>query len=188
MKNDKIYCWSKWISLWIWNLQCFCLLRKQTFSTMECPVSRSLSATFTFPTPLIFLKTWFPIRFTLGSLCSKHTEYCPQFCLTSMLVNCNFPRKLNVMHPHPIPIGHSSFSEFSTPRLSQSHEAIIFFKISFLLIHERHRKRQKQAEGEAGSLQGAQCETWSQGPGITPWAKGGCSTSEPPRHAQRSYY
>ena len=38
-------------------------------------------------------------------------------------------------------------------------KCIYFFKDFFfrfyLFIHERHRERQKQAEGEAGSLQGA---------------------------------
>ena len=38
-----------------------------------------------------------------------------------------------------------------------------------------------QAEGEAGSLGGPWCWTWSQDPRITTWAKGRCSTTEPPR-------
>ena len=33
----------------------------------------------------------------------------------------------------------------------------------------------------------AQCRTWSQDPGITPWAKGRCSTTEPPRHPHTHY-
>ena len=37
-----------------------------------------------------------------------------------------------------------------------------------------------QAEGEASSLRGAQCGTRSRDPGVTPWAKGRCSTAEPP--------
>ena len=38
-----------------------------------------------------------------------------------------------------------------------------------------------QAEGEAGSMQGAQRGTRSRDSRITPWAKGWCSTTEPPR-------
>ena len=33
--------------------------------------------------------------------------------------------------------------------------------------------RDREAEGEAGSLQGARCRTRSQDPRITPWAEGG---------------
>ena len=53
----------------------------------------------------------------------------------------------------------------------------------YLFIHERHAEREAEtkAEGEAGSLQGAQCRTQFQDPGITLWAKGRCSTNEPPR-------
>ena len=45
----------------------------------------------------------------------------------------------------------------------------------------RDREREIQAEGEAGSLWGAQCRIPSQDTGITPWAKGRCSTAELPR-------
>ena len=44
------------------------------------------------------------------------------------------------------------------------------------------READKQAEGEAGSMQEARCGTQSWDSGITPWAKGKCSTIEPPRH------
>ena len=39
-------------------------------------------------------------------------------------------------------------------------EQIIYF-LKILLIHERHREREAetQAEGEAGSMQGARCRT-----------------------------
>ena len=33
-------------------------------------------------------------------------------------------------------------------------------------------------------MQGARCRTRSQDPRITPWAKGRCSTAEPPRRAK----
>ena len=59
---------------------------------------------------------------------------------------------------------------------------IFFFKILF--IHERRREREReaetQAEGEAGSLQGARRGTWSQDPGVTPWAEGGAKPLCPP--------
>ena len=44
------------------------------------------------------------------------------------------------------------------------------------------RDTQTQAEGEAGSLRGARCGSWSQDPRIMPWAKGRRSTIESPRH------
>ena len=43
---------------------------------------------------------------------------------------------------------------------------IYLFILFCLFIHEKHRESQKQAEGEAGSLQGAQCGTGSQDPEI----------------------
>ena len=42
-----------------------------------------------------------------------------------------------------------------------------FLKRFYLFIHERCRERDKDTEGEAGSMQRAQCETRSQDPGIT---------------------
>ena len=48
-------------------------------------------------------------------------------------------------------------------------------------MRDRGRMAGTQAEGEAGSLQGAWCRTQSQGPGIMTWAKGRHSTTEPPR-------
>ena len=52
----------------------------------------------------------------------------------------------------------------------------------YLFIHERLREVETQAEGEPGSLQEAWCRTRSQDPRVTTWAKGGCSTAEPPRN------
>ena len=37
---------------------------------------------------------------------------------------------------------------------------------------EREREAETQEEGEAGSMQGAQCGTRSRDSRITPWAKG----------------
>ena len=60
-----------------------------------------------------------------------------------------------------------------------------FLKILFSYSWETQGERQveTQAEGEAGSLRGARCGTrsWSRDRGITPWAEGRCSTTEPPR-------
>ena len=44
-----------------------------------------------------------------------------------------------------------------------------------------HREAETQAEGEAGSTQGARRKTRSQVSRITPWAKGRGQTAEPPR-------
>ena len=44
-------------------------------------------------------------------------------------------------------------------------QILFFFKILF--IHEKHTEAKTQAEGEAGSLRGAQCGTQSQDSGIT---------------------
>ena len=45
------------------------------------------------------------------------------------------------------------------------------FSKDFLFIHERHRKAETQAEGEAGSRQGARCGTRSWVSGIRPWTE-----------------
>ena len=43
------------------------------------------------------------------------------------------------------------------------------------------REAETQAEGEAGSMQGASCGTQSQDSRIMPWAEGRYQTTEPPR-------
>ena len=52
----------------------------------------------------------------------------------------------------------------------------IFFKRFYLFMRdtegEREKEAETQAEGEAGSMQGARCGTQSQNSRITPWAKG----------------
>ena len=60
-----------------------------------------------------------------------------------------------------------------------------FLKI-YLFMRDTERGAETQAEGEVGSTQGAQCRTQSQDPGIMPWAKGRCPTTEPPRRPQRT--
>ena len=56
-----------------------------------------------------------------------------------------------------------------------------FFKILFIYSWETHREAETQAEGEAGSMQGAQCGTRSQDPRIMTWAEGRYSIAELPR-------
>ena len=46
----------------------------------------------------------------------------------------------------------------------------------------REREAEIQAEGEAGSLRGARSGTRSQDSRTMTWAKGRCSTTEPPTH------
>ena len=49
-------------------------------------------------------------------------------------------------------------------------------------MRDTEREREEtQAEGEAGSMQGAQCGTRSQDSKIMSWAKARHSTAEPPR-------
>ena len=68
-----------------------------------------------------------------------------------------------------------------TEEIGRSVARLHFFLRFYLFIHEREREAETQAEGEAGSMQGAQCRTRSQDPGVTPWAEGRRSTTEPPR-------
>ena len=48
-------------------------------------------------------------------------------------------------------------------------------------MRDTEKEAGSQAVGEAGSLQGAWCETQYQDPEIMAWAKGKLSTTEPPR-------
>ena len=48
-------------------------------------------------------------------------------------------------------------------------------------MKDTEREAETQAEGQAGSMQGARCGTWSQDSEITPWAEGSRSTAEPLR-------
>ena len=74
-------------------------------------------------------------------------------------------------------------SLFASPLLSLGFHRDFFLKIFYLFIHKRQGEREPetQAEGEAGSMQGAWCGTRSQDPGIMTWTKDRCSTTEPPR-------
>ena len=52
---------------------------------------------------------------------------------------------------------------------------VIFLKKDFIYLFMRDTQREveTQAEGEAGSMQGAQCGTRSRVSRVTPWAEGG---------------
>ena len=50
-------------------------------------------------------------------------------------------------------------------------------------MRDTEGEAETQAEGEASSLQGAQCGTGFQDLGIMTWADGRCSTTEPPRYS-----
>ena len=58
---------------------------------------------------------------------------------------------------------------------------LTFFLRLYSFVRDTEREVETQTEGEAGSPRGARCGTWSQDPGVTTWAKGRCSTTEPPR-------
>ena len=51
----------------------------------------------------------------------------------------------------------------------------------FMIVTQREREAETQAEGEAGSLQGARCGIRSRISRIAPWAKGRRQTAAPPR-------
>ena len=57
----------------------------------------------------------------------------------------------------------------------------LLLNILFIYSWETQRERQRQAEGEAGSLRGARCGILSLDLEIMTWAKGRCSTTERPR-------
>ena len=50
-----------------------------------------------------------------------------------------------------------------------------------MIVTEREREAETQAEGEAGSMQGAQRGIRSRVSRIAPWAKGRRQTAAPPR-------
>ena len=58
---------------------------------------------------------------------------------------------------------------------------IFFFLRFYLFTRDTHRERQRQEEGEAGSMHGARCGTRFRDSRITPWAEGRCYATEPPR-------
>ncbi|XP_048949588.1 fms-related tyrosine kinase 3 ligand isoform X8 [Canis lupus dingo] len=55
-------------------------------------------------------------------------------------------------------------------------------------VTQREREAETQAEGEAGSMQGAQRGIRSQVSRIAPWAKGRCQTAAPPRDPNFFYF
>ena len=61
------------------------------------------------------------------------------------------------------------------------HCCLFFFNFKILFIYSWEREKERQAEGQAGSMRGAWCETRSWHSRIMPWPKGRCSIAEPPR-------
>ena len=63
-------------------------------------------------------------------------------------------------------------------------------------MRDTEREAETQAEGEAGSMQGARCGTWSRVSGIMPWAEGytkplshqGCPYLNFLSHNKEQYY
>ena len=64
------------------------------------------------------------------------------------------------------PQGGSGQASRAEERLDGWMDVLIFKDLIFLFRRDREREAETQAEGEAGSLQGAQCGTRSQDPGI----------------------
>ena len=60
----------------------------------------------------------------------------------------------------------------SSAMLTRIHSQEFFFNITYLFIH-RDAEREREAEGEAGSMQRAQRGTRSRDSRIMPWAAGG---------------
>ena len=58
--------------------------------------------------------------------------------------------------------------------------SFFFKKKDFIYLFMRDTQRQRQAEGEAGSMQEAQCKTRSQDPRITPQAEMKADTTTTP--------
>ena len=68
-----------------------------------------------------------------------------------------------------------------TPKLSLTFWRAFIFLVFYLFIHERQREAEIQAEGEAGSMQGARRGTQSPFSRFTPWAEGGAKLLSHPR-------
>ena len=71
--------------------------------------------------------------------------------------------------------------------VSSSHLFFFFFFKIFLFIHKRHRERQRHRQSEKQvpcREPKVELNPWTR---IMPWAKGRCSTAEPPRHPNRTY-
>ena len=86
--------------------------------------------------------------------------------------------------PWSLSIRTSGRGRGQTSHARLKHPSYFFPKILF--IHETHRERQRErgrdmGRGRSRLPAGSLRENSIPGPGITPWAKGRCSTAEPPR-------
>ena len=81
--------------------------------------------------------------------------------------------------------GMPQWEEFALLASTTCFYFLFFYFYFFMIVTEREREREResetQAEGEACSMQGARCGTWSLDSRIMPWAEGRRQTAAPPR-------
>lgn len=69
---------------------------------------------------------------------------------------------------------------FTFPFTSFCPQILFFFNLIYLFMKDTEKERQRHRQnGEADSLGGSWCGTCSQDPGITSWAEGRCSITDP---------
>ena len=132
--------------------------------------------------PLSFLYLSSPI-----SLCISLLVSLLSLCLICLSLSISLTGGLGALSHLPqfllLPLNLSSLSGKShtvEPPLNGWWAGLFFFLSFNLFIHEREREVEIQAEGEAGSMQGAPRGTWSRVSRITPWVEGGAKPAEPP--------
>ena len=80
----------------------------------------------------------------------------------------------NILMGPPPPPRNLKLAQLGLTSLLYSFHSILFFKdFIYLFMRDTEREAGTQAEGETGSMQGAQCGTRSWVSRITPWAEGG---------------
>ena len=79
------------------------------------------------------------------------------------------------------------WTSHAQPKLSHCRHSLFLKDFIYLFMKDTQKEAETQAEGEAGSLWGPWCRTWSQDSGITTWAEGRRSTTEPLRHLHCRY-
>ena len=79
------------------------------------------------------------------------------------------------MVPLHIRLSSAYFIYLTIYLLKNTSFSIFFFSFFsfYLFMRETQREAETQTEGEAGSTQGARCETWSWVSRIMPWGRGG---------------
>ena len=97
-------------------------------------------------------------------------------------------RQIVGRNPTCATIGTGKDLEREGPRDGQgcAHHLATSFLKDFIYSFMRDTERGAEAGTQTGSLRGAQCGTPSQDSRIMTWAKGRCSTTEPPRHPSLS--